>query len=214
MTIACHILGVGESNTGCSTSIGTHAVAQSTPRRLQWHVPELSVLSRQASGVANVACYIRVFVDVTARLQLELPEPPLVLRACSRVFYSAAGCTHPSSKQSEAKPMPDTRNTQHPQQRPFSGAQRHRRHLQPPPQRCETEDGLSNLQSVLVNTAPCFPASNQVKALDSGIPSRRHPREPTLQVSFACKCFANHLFCYRGPALNQRAALTSTWKHW
>ncbi|KAL3161352.1 hypothetical protein ABBQ32_010249 [Trebouxia sp. C0010 RCD-2024] len=57
--------------------------------------------------------------------------------------------------------MPDTRNIQHPQQRPLSGGQRPRRHVQPPPQRCQNEDGLTNLQSVLVNTAPCFPASNQ-----------------------------------------------------
>ena len=63
------------------------------------------------------------------------------------------------------KPMPETRNTQ--QQRPFSGAQRQRRHAQPLPQGCQTEEGLSNLQSVLVNTSPCFPAGNQVISISS-----------------------------------------------
>lgn len=54
--------------------------------------------------------------------------------------------------------MPETRHTQ---QRPFSGTQRHRRHPQSPPSCCQTKERLSNLQSFLVHTAPCFPAGQQ-----------------------------------------------------
>ena len=61
--------------------------------------------------------------------------------------------------------MPETRNSQHPQQRQFSAAQRHRRITQSVPHCCQTKDGLSNLQSFLVNTAPCFPAGYQVTQL-------------------------------------------------
>jgi len=67
-----------------------------------------------------------------------------------------------SSNWPEVKQMPESRNTQHSQQRQFFGSQRQRRNAQAPPHCCQTREGLSNLQSFLVNTAPCFPAGNQV----------------------------------------------------
>ena len=124
---------------------------------------------RQRTDGAALACYTRVFVDVTVRSQLELTHSRWgFLPTIVSIQSHAAGCSTSELQQPEAKPMPDTRNTQHPQQRPFSGAQRPRRHVQPAPQSYQTEDGLTNLQSVLVHTAPCFPASNQVTPLVAG----------------------------------------------
>ncbi|KAL0021472.1 hypothetical protein WJX79_007300 [Trebouxia sp. C0005] len=62
--------------------------------------------------------------------------------------------------------MPETRNTQHSYQRHFFVSQRQRRNAQAPPHCCQTREGLSNLQSFLVNTAPCFPAGNQISRLE------------------------------------------------
>ena len=81
--------------------------------------------------------------------------------------------------------MPETRDTQHPQQRPFSGAQRHRRYTQPAPHCCQTKEGLSNLQSVLVNTAPCFPAGNQVTPQTGTFLLGRIVRSPARSASAA-----------------------------